>query len=401
MVTAITPRKGYKQTDIGEIPEDWEITKLGDIGDSIIGLTYSPKNISTQGKLVHRSSNIQNNKLAYDDNVYVDVEVDEKLILKDGDILICVRNGSRNLIGKSAIIKGRAVGETFGAFMSIFRTKTHPPLIFYVILSDIVQRQIMESLGATINQITNKTLNNFRIPLSTNKHERELIGAALSDVDALIDSLDALIAKKKDVKQGVMQELLTGKRRLPGFSGEWKMKKLGAIAEITMGQSPQSVFYNKERKGLPLVQGNADIENRKTIERIFTSFAPKKAKKDDVIMTVRAPVGEIAIAQFDCCLGRGVCAISYKNDFLYHSLVYHESSWAAHSKGSTFDSINSKEVSEFKIYMPVDEHEQVKIAQAISDIDKEIECLETKHNKTISLKQGMMQQLLTGNIRLI
>lgn len=120
----------YKETEIGMIPEDWEVKRLGNIGETIIGLTYSPNDVVDFGKLVLRSSNIQNNKLAYDDNVYVSKTVNDKLILRDNDILICVRNGSRDLIGKSAIIKGKAVGETFGAFMSIFRTEQSPSLIF-------------------------------------------------------------------------------------------------------------------------------------------------------------------------------------------------------------------------------------------------------------------------------
>ena len=145
--------KEYKQTEIGVIPEDWDVKNLGDIGDSIIGLTYTPRDVVSYGKLVHRSSNIQNNRLSYNDNVYVNKTINENLILRENDILICVRNGSRDLIGKSALIKGKAVGETFGAFMSVFRSDEYQPFIFYLFLSNLVQRQINQSLGATINQI--------------------------------------------------------------------------------------------------------------------------------------------------------------------------------------------------------------------------------------------------------
>ncbi len=118
-------------------------------------------------------------------------------------------------------------------------------------------------------------------------------------------------------------------------------------------------------------------------------------------MSVRAPVGEIARATFDCCLGRGVCAISYRNDFLYHCLIYFEKDWVKLSKGSTFDSINSKEVNELELLIPPSDKEQSAIAEVLSDMDAEIEALEKKRDKYKAVKQGMMQELLTGKTRLI
>ena len=93
-------REGYKQTEIGVIPEDWDCVELGDIGECIIGLTYKPSDVKKYGRLVLRSSNINDNRLVYTDNVYVDAHIEDKLIVKENDILICVRNGSRELIGK-------------------------------------------------------------------------------------------------------------------------------------------------------------------------------------------------------------------------------------------------------------------------------------------------------------
>lgn len=180
---------------------------------------------------------------------------------------------------------------------------------------------------------------------------------------------------------------------------DWEVKTLGGIANIIMGQSPKSSFYNTQGDGLPLIQGNADITNRKTITRTFSSSIPKKGKTGDVIMSVRAPVGEIARAMFDCCLGRGVCGISYENDFLYHYLIYYEKSWVKLSKGSTFDSINSKEVNELQIPLPP-LPEQTAIATALSDVDNLITSLNKIINKKRNIKQGTMQELLTGKKRL-
>lgn len=118
-------------------------------------------------------------------------------------------------------------------------------------------------------------------------------------------------------------------------------------------------------------------------------------------MSVRAPVGEIARAVFDVCLGRGVCAIRYPNDFLYHALIAKESTWAKHSKGSTFDSVNSTDVKAFEIELPTDREEQTAIAAILSDMDAELFALEAKLVKARQVKQGMMQELLTGRIRLV
>ncbi|KAB1154790.1 restriction endonuclease subunit S [Flavobacterium luteum] len=211
----LTKKRQIKQGALQELlkpKKGWEVKKLGDVGECIIGLTYSPDNVTSEGKLVLRSSNVKDNKLVFSDTVFVNVEVSEKLITRKGDILICVRNGSRNLIGKCAYIDGRGVGETFGAFMSVFRSN-YNAYIFQVFQSNIIKKQIEEHLGATINQITNKSLNSFQIPFPTIK-EQEYIVDILSDMDAEIEQLETKLEKAKKVKQGMMQELLTGKTRL-------------------------------------------------------------------------------------------------------------------------------------------------------------------------------------------
>ena len=272
--------------------------------------------------------------------------------------------------------------------------------LFQFMLSSQFQKILEDySSGSTAKGIQRKKFEQLRLakpPLP----EQRAIAVALSDADALIESLEQLIAKKRHLKQGTMQELLTGKKRLPGFSGEWEEKRLGDVAEIVMGQSPSSSNYNEKGLGLPLIQGNADIANRKTISRIFTTEITKRGKCGDILMSVRAPVGEISRAVFDVCLGRGVCAVRYSNDFMYHYLISQEPSWAKLSKGSTFDSVNSADVKALEVCLPSDADEQTAIATILSDMDTEIAALESKLTKTRSLKQGMMHNLLTGRIRL-
>lgn len=206
--------KGNKPSELGLIPEDWICLTLGEIGQCIIGLTYSPRDVSDTGTLVLRSSNVQNNKLAYQDNVFVNMDLPERVIVRKGDILICVRNGSRKLIGKCALIDHTAEGCAFGAFMAIYRTKAHD-FIFYQFQSNLIHNQIDETMGATINQITNKDLSGFIISMPSCDQEQTAIATILLDMDAELEALEQKLAKVRDIKQGMMQQLLTGRIRLP------------------------------------------------------------------------------------------------------------------------------------------------------------------------------------------
>jgi type I restriction enzyme, S subunit len=176
---------------------------------------------------------------------------------------------------------------------------------------------------------------------------------------------------------------------------DWDVKLLGDIAKINMGQSPLSSNYNAVGIGLPLVQGNADIKNRKTIIRNYTSQITKSADTGDIIMSVRAPVGEVAKATFNCCIGRGVCSIKYNNEYVFQFLMNYEKSWGKFSTGSTFDSVNSEQVKSLKIPLPPTLTEQKAIATALSDVDDLIANLELLITKKKAIKQGAMQQLLT------
>jgi type I restriction enzyme S subunit len=192
---------------------EWEIKPLGEIGESIIGLTYSPNDVRADGVLVLRSSNVQEGALSFQDNIYVELEISERIMVRAGDILICVRNGSRDLIGKCAKIDDRCKGMTFGAFMSVFRTPFHN-FVFHQFQSNVIKRQINEHLGATINQITNKSLNSFQIPFPKDETEQTAIAQILTDMDAEITELESKLTKARAVKQGMMQQLLTGRIRL-------------------------------------------------------------------------------------------------------------------------------------------------------------------------------------------
>lgn len=191
----------------------WENKSLGSICEVVNGLTYSPNDVRENGVLVLRSSNIQNDALSFDSNVFVDMDVPTKCLVETNDILICVRNGSRDLIGKCVKLDERCKGMAFGAFMAILRTPLHG-FILQQFRSDDMKKQIVERLGATINQITNSSLKFFLVPVPPTDDEANAIASVLSDLDEEIDTLVSRLTKARQIKQGMMQDLLTGKVRL-------------------------------------------------------------------------------------------------------------------------------------------------------------------------------------------
>ncbi|MCD2146511.1 restriction endonuclease subunit S [Gordonia paraffinivorans] len=268
-------------------------------------------------------------------------------------------------------------------------------------LSAVVSDLLKLQTGSTFPSIDSRVIKSGSL-LVPSLREQERIGEALFDADNLIATLERLIAKKQAIKQGMMQQLLTGRTRLPGFDSAWKEATLGSVSSVTMGQSPAGSTYNSDARGLPLVQGNADIRDRITFDRIWTSAPTKTCEAGDVLLTVRAPVGYTAIASKRSCLGRGVCAISARHDnrFMFHALVYAEPAWALYEQGSTFNAVNSNEVRSFAIQWPTDSDERQAIARVLDDADKELASLQARLAKARAVKTGMMQQLLTGRTRL-
>ncbi len=401
---------GYSHTEVGLIPSDWEVKTLGELGECLIGLTYTPSDVKEYGMLVLRSSNISDCRLAFEDNVYVDCVVPERIKVKNGDILICVRNGSRALIGKCALIDKRVEGETFGAFMSVFRT-IHSNYVFYQFQSDIIQHQIHEHIGATINQITNRNMNSFLIPCPKDYQEETSIASVLSDVASLIASLEKLIAKKRDIKHGAMQELLIlHKRRLPGFSGEWRRKKLGdIISDISDGGTPSTVNRNNFGGGISWVVID-DIKDeiwqtRETLSEVgLRSCSARLWQPETIILSTGATIGEVGIAKVPVATKQGICGIVVNdnavNIFLKYWFSLNKSYLISKAQGTSIKEVRPPILVKLDIKLPKIE-EQVAIAQVLSDMDAEIAQLKQKLDKYKMLKQGMMQVLLTGKIRLI
>ena len=189
------------------------------------------------------------------------------------------------------------------------------------------------------------------------------------------------------------------KLRFKNFNDEWISKKLGDICNIVMGQSPNSENYNNGHNGIPLIQGNADILDRKTNPQNFTIQITKTCNIGDILMSVRAPVGNVAISYHYACIGRGICSISTKlsQKYVYQFLISYEKNWRKISQGSTFQSINSKDICNIIINLPSIE-EQTKIANFLSLIDRKIELQEKLVENLKLYKKGLLQKVFSNNL---
>lgn len=393
----------FKQTEIGLVPADWEVKELKDIGECVIGLTYSPSNVRSYGTLVLRSSNVQNGRLSFDDNVFVDMDLPQRVIVKESDILICARNGSKHLIGKCALINKKTSGSAFGAFMSVYRGE-FPKLVFHQFRSDIIQKQIEETLGATINQITNKDLRSFRVVIPTNKTEQTAIANALSDADGYIESLEKLIAKKQLIKQGAMQQLLSPKPH-------WEIKKIDKIAEVIGGGTPSTFvpqYWNGDINWFTPTEIGFHKYVSESIRKITKEGASSCASKvlpiGAVLLTTRAGIGDASILLCEGSTNQGfqslVARDGYSNEYIYYLILTLKKVLLQRASGSTFLEISPNKIREIEVCIPPYD-EQLRIAGTLSEMDLEITILNNKLIKAQNLKQGMMQQLLTGKIRLV
>jgi len=382
---------GYKLTEVGVIPGDWDVVALGDLGLCLIGLNYKPSNVKQHGTLVLRSSNVQDGVIALDDCVYVDAEIPERIRVQDGDILICVRNGSRALIGKCTVLDQRVVGQTFGAFMSVFRT-SDSAFIFQQFNSNLIKRQINENIGATINQITNANLNAFLVPLPRDQGDRNAIATALSDVDALLARLDALIAKKRDLKQAAMQQLLTGQTRLPGFSSAWEMKQFSEICHMKSGEGITSADIDDHSK-FPCYGGNG-----------LRGYTARYTHAGSYALIGRqgALCGNVQSVNGEFFASEHAIVVTPLNETDIHWLaaILKRMNLNQYSESSAQPGLSVSRLLAFSLDVPPFE-EQTAIATILSDMDAELAALQIRRDKTHALKQGMMQALLTGRIRLV
>ena len=326
---------------------------------------------------------------------------------------ICPRNTvlvvSRVGVGKVAIAPFEVC--TSQDFTNLVSKKHDASFLAYCIQNKM---KIMaeKTQGTSIKGVTVENIAQMEIELPP-QEEQTAIAEALSDIDNLISSLQKLIEKKKAIKQGTMQELLTGKKRLPGFSGEWSKQQLGDICNIVNGGTPSTSiaeFWNgKILWCTPTDITSCSTKYIYTTESKITESGLKASSatllpKGALLLCSRATIGEVRIAGNTICTNQGFKSLvvhqNISNEWLYYMVHVLKFNMLEKAIGSTFLEISKKDLAELDIIVP-EFTEQKAIAQVLSDMDSEIEQLEKKLAKYQQIKQGMIQELLTGRIRLV
>ena len=381
----------FKDTEIGKIPEEWEVKKLGAV--FYIGNGRDYKHLNTGKIPVYGTGGLMTYVNEY---------------LYDGETVCIGRKGTINM---PQYHNGK-IWTVDTLFYTYNFRKTDVKFLYY-----LTQRIDWNSYNTAtgVPSLTSQNISNILVSFPP-LHEQHRIASALTSIDNLISSLGKQIWKKKNIKQGAMQQLLTGKTRLKGFSELWVKRKLGDNATIQRGGSPRPIeaYLTTNRDGINWIKIGDVRPNDKFIRHTMEKIIPegishsRQVYKGDFILSNSMSFGRPYILDIDGCIHDGWLVIkdysnTYDMDFLYYILssdtVFEQ--YIAMAAGSSVKNLNKEKVANVMLFAPQSLAEQRAIATILNKMDNEITALETKKAKYEAIKQGMMQQLLTGKIRLI
>ena len=411
-------KTGYIQTEIGRIPKEWEVVELGTCIDVFSGYAFKREDFLTnksKGVPIIKIGNLQNGKVIIDDKTsFVPRDFYEKLFdfqLHYGDVLIALSGATT---GKIAVVDkdiGLAlVNQRVGKF-KILNSNISQKFFYFLAQSDNFKKFVLRNIGQSAQgNLSPNQVKKSKIPLPP-LPEQQKIAEILSTVDSAIEKVNQAIARTQRLKKGLMQELLTkgiGHKEFKDteigrIPKEWEVIRLKESKEIDliMGQSPPGKSYNKKGEGLPFIQGKAEFGNMYPSPILWTTQPTKIAEEGDILISVRAPVGDVNICPYRLCIGRGLAAIRIKegsNIFYFYWFQKEKQRIESIGKGSTFKAITKDELSNIFIPFP-SLPEQQKIAEILSTVDKRLELLRNKKEKMERVKKGLMNDLLTGKRR--
>lgn len=414
---ATTPKipVGYKMTELGMIPNDWKVKQLSDCSRICSGGTPSTNIPQYWDGNISWCTPTDITKLSGKKYItYTERKISEQGLKSSSAELLpsmSVIMTSRATIGECAInISSISTNQGFKNFIPFTETDSH---FLYYLLSQQKQRFIALCSGSTFLEIGKKQLDDFKV-IFPSFPEQKAIAGALSDIDDLIAAQEELITKKRDIKQATMQQLLTGRTRLPGFKKKWDNKRIGDITDCISGGTPNtqnSSYWNGNIKWMSSGELHHkfvfDVAGRITqagLESSSTRLIPEKCVLIGLAGQGKTR-GTAALNLIELCTNQSIAAIlpndNFVPEFLYYNLDTRYDELRSLSTGDggrgglNLTIIKSIEVN----FPPIEEQEA--IASVLSDMDAEISALEAELEKTRAVKQGMMQELLTGRIRLI
>ena len=395
---------GYKRTEVGVIPTDWSVFSIGELFEYLRTASNSRADLGETGVVAYVHYGDIHTRFHHfidfsRDNVprLLDGKSVTATRLRDGDLIVADASEDEAGVGKS--VEVRNLGETeavSGLHTFLLRSKdrrVHAGYRGYLLEKESVKRQLRRlATGLKVFGISKRAFRDVRIPLPPPAEQRAIV-EVLSDVDGLIWSLDALIAKKRAIKQAVMQQLLTGKTRLPGFSGAWETKRLGEVASIRKGQL---ITQSSIKPGaVPVVAGGK--------KPAYFHNCANRTGKTITVSASGAYAGYVAywdrpIFASDCSTISD--APNYSIEYIFYSMLLRQAQIYRAQTGGAQPHVHRKDLDPLMIAIPPI-REQRAIAAILSDMDAEIAALERRRDKTCAIKQGMMQQLLTGRVRLV
>jgi type I restriction enzyme, S subunit len=374
--------------------EGWVETELKELGKLVSGLTYSPDDIRENGLLVLRSSNVQNGEIALDDCVYVISDIKGANLSKPNDILICVRNGSKALIGKNALIPEGMPLCTHGAFMTVFRSKTSK-FVFQLFQTDAYNKQVSADLGATINSINGSQFVKYKFYVP-NSAEQEKIAACLTSLDALITAASEKLDALKKYKKGLMQQLFPAEgETVPRLRFEewrdsegWEEKTLKDACKMQAGKFVSASEINEKIKDdlFPCYGGNGLRGYTKSYTHVgsYSLIGRQGALCGNVMLaTGKFHATEHAVV---ATLKEGIDTV-----WLYYILVYLNLN--QYATGQAQPGLSVENLEKVSIKIPKTLKEQQKIASCLSALDAMIQAQSEKIGGLKVHKRGLMQQL--------
>jgi type I restriction enzyme S subunit len=394
-------KTGYKQTEVGVIPEDWDTKPFSALSDLItVGIVIKPTQYYVkQGIPALRSANIREARIDSSDMVFISEKSNAQLAksqLRAGDV-VTVRTGYP---GTSTVVTPAYDGSNCIDLLITRPSKAvSSEYLAFWINSPVGKYQVLRNQGGLAQQHFNVSeLRNLVVALPP-LHEQKAIAEVLSKADALIECLERLIAKKHLLKRGVMQKLLRPKNG-------WEIKRLGGICEIAIGRTPSrlnSSFWGRGYKWLSI----ADLRNKVVTEskEEITELAASKMQiipKGTLLMSFKLSIGRLCFAGCDLFTNEAICSfndLQANAEFLYYMLGRTDFSLYGKQavKGYT---LNKESLKLVEVPLP-SQAEQEAIAKVLSAMDAEIALLEAQLAKYRQIKQGLMQNLLTGRIRLV
>ena len=381
-----------------EFNDEYKKVKLNTQCEFLNGLTYALNDIADEGITVLRSSNIQNSRIDYSDIVKVNINVTSKLKINENDILICVRNGSKNLVGKTAWLSKKEENCTWGAFMNVIRPNTSNKYIYYFLNGYSFHNHIWKDLGtATVNQITKKTLDDCYINIPSIKEQNKI-----SDFFSLLDKKIELQSKKiedlKLFKKGLLIKEFNNKKCSNKLKECFDFGKAGGTPKST-----NKDYYNGYIPFLSIsdmtTQGKYIYYTDKSItEAGLNNSTAWLVPKNSIIISMYASYGLVSINKIDLTTSQAMFNMvinkNYVVEYIYYYLyyLYISSFYNSIVSTGTQSNLNAEQIKLLDIYIPCYK-EQKRIYEQFSKIDFKINLEQIKFNELLYLKKGLMQNM--------